>query len=72
MSNSNEYSATEASALMATGKLSAVQLAEDCLARVERREQDVQAWAYLDPQHLLAQALASDRQPRRSLLHGIP
>jgi Asp-tRNA(Asn)/Glu-tRNA(Gln) amidotransferase A subunit family amidase len=72
MSNSNEYSVTEAAALLASGKLSAVQLAEDCLARVERREQEVQAWAYLDPEHLLAQARASDSQPRRSLLHGIP
>jgi amidase len=72
LNKSNEYSVTEASALMAAGKLSAVQLAEDCLARVEQREQDVQAWAYVDPQHLLAQARASDRQPRRSPLHGIP
>ncbi|MDB5808801.1 MAG: hypothetical protein JWN94_923 [Betaproteobacteria bacterium] len=72
MSKSNEYSVTEAGTLMAAGKLSAVQLAEDCLARVEQREQDVQAWAYIDAQHLLAQARASDRQPRRGPLHGIP
>ena len=72
VSKSNEYSVTQASALMAAGKLSAVQLAEDCLARVEQREQDVQAWAYLDPKQLLAQAQASDRQSRRGPLHGIP
>jgi len=72
LGGSNKYSVTEAAALMASGKLSAVQLAEDSLARVEQREHDVQAWAYLDPQQLLAQARESDRQPRRSLLHGIP
>ena len=72
MGSSNKYSVIEAAALMASGKLSAVQLAEDCLARIEQREQDVQAWAYIDPQHVLAQAQASDRQRRRSPLHGIP
>jgi Asp-tRNA(Asn)/Glu-tRNA(Gln) amidotransferase A subunit family amidase len=72
LSKSNEYSVTEASAWMAAGKLSAVQLAEDSLARVEQREQDVQAWAHIDPQQLLAQARASDHQPRRGPLHGIP
>ena len=72
MSTSNEYSVTEAAALMTAGKLTSVQLAEDCLARVEKREQDVQAWAYLDPQQVLAQARACDRQPRNSPLHGIP
>jgi amidase len=72
VSKSNELSVTEAAALMASGKLTAVQLAEDCLARVEQREQDVQAWAYIDPKQVLAQARASDREPRRSPLHGIP
>src|SRR5258706_9627487 len=57
---------------MAAGKLTAVQLAEDCLARVERREQDVQAWAHLDPQQLLAQGVSSDRPTRRSPVQGIP
>jgi hypothetical protein len=38
MSGTNRCTATEASRLMAAGKLTAVQLAEDCLARVAERE----------------------------------
>jgi len=72
MDGSNLYSVTEAAALMASGKLSAVRLVEDCLSRIEQREHDVQAWAYLDPDKALAQARVSDRTPRRSPLHGIP
>lgn len=72
MGKTNEYSVTEAAALIASGKLTAVQLAEDCLARVEQREKDVQAWAYIDPKLVLEQARASDREPRKSPLHGIP
>lgn len=72
MSDSNKYSVTEASALMAVGKLTAVRLAEDCLARVEARESDVQAWSFIDPAHVLAQARACDREVRRGPLHGIP
>ncbi len=72
MNDSNKYTATEAAALMAAGKLTAVRLAEDCLARTQSREADVQAWACLGPEHLLAQARASDLLPRRGPLHGIP
>ena len=72
MGSSNLYSVTEAAALMAAGKLTAVQLVEDCLSQIEKRENDVQAWAYLDPDRVLTLARASDRTSRRSLLHGIP
>ena len=72
MSDSNKYSVTEASSLIAVGKLTAVKLAEDCLARVEARENDVQAWSFIDPNHVLAQARACDREVRRGPLHGIP
>ena len=72
MSDTNRYSASEAAALIASGRLTAVQLAEDCLARVEQREQDVQAWAYIDPSEVLAQARARDAEEPRGPLHGIP
>ncbi len=68
----NEYSIMEAAALMAAGKLTAVALAEHCLARVAAREKDVEAWAYIDRDHVMAQAMACDRESRRSPLHGIP
>src|SRR5262245_6653535 len=69
---SNRYSAAEAAALIAAGKLTAVKLAEDCLARVEAREGAVQAWAHMDPRQVLEQARARDAEPRRGPLHGIP
>jgi Asp-tRNA(Asn)/Glu-tRNA(Gln) amidotransferase A subunit family amidase len=48
----------------------------ECLARVAKVDEDVQAWTFLDPDHALAQARAAD-EARRSgaptgLLHGVP
>jgi len=59
-------------ASVARGKHTAVRLAETCLARIEAREKDVQAWAHIDPEQVLAQARARDREAPRSALHGIP
>ena len=72
MNDTNRYSATEAAALLAKGKLAAVKLAEDCLARVAAREEDVQAWSHIDPERVLADARARDAEKPRSPLHGIP
>jgi Asp-tRNA(Asn)/Glu-tRNA(Gln) amidotransferase A subunit family amidase len=69
---SNRYSASEAATLIASGKLTSVQLVEDCLGRVAQREQEVQAWAYIDPEHVLAQARARDAERPRGPLHGVP
>jgi len=69
---SNRYSVAEAVALMSAGKLTSRRLAEDCLERIDQRESEVGAWTYINPQQVLAQARACDREPRRSLLHGIP
>ncbi|HEV7801085.1 MAG TPA: amidase family protein, partial [Burkholderiales bacterium] len=68
----NRYSVTEAAALIAAGKLTAVKLAEDCLAQVAAREEAVQAWAHIDAQQVLAEARARDTEAPRSPLHGIP
>src|SRR5688572_5956491 len=72
MKETNRYSAVEAAALIAAGKLTAVELAEDCLARVAAREDAVQAWAHIDPQQVLEDARARDAEKPRSALHGIP
>jgi amidase len=58
-------------ASVARGKHTAVRLAETCLARIEAREKDVRAWAHIDPEQVLAQARARDREAPRSALHGI-
>ncbi len=72
MNDTNRLSAIEAAALIASGKLTAVKLAEDCLARVAAREEAVQAWAHIDPQQVLADARARDAEKPRSPLHGVP
>ena len=56
----------------AQSKRRAAALAEACLARVELREKDVQAWAHIDPEAVLAQARARDKEPPRSAIHGVP
>src|SRR5688500_3920127 len=70
--DTNRYSLTEAAALIASGALTAVELAEDCLARSAEREEAVQAWVHIDPQSVLAQARARDAEQPRGPLHGIP
>ena len=68
----SQLTATAASALMAGGKLTSEAYTQALLERIALREPLVRAWAYVDPEHALAQARARDREPRRSPLHGIP
>jgi Asp-tRNA(Asn)/Glu-tRNA(Gln) amidotransferase A subunit family amidase len=61
---------------IARGALKAVELTEACLARIEEREPEVQAWAHLDPGYAMRQAEAADRfrgtgRPTGPL-HGVP
>jgi amidase len=72
MQETNRHTAAQAAALIASGKLSAVKLAEDSLAQVAAREETVQAWSYIDPRQVLADARARDAEKPRSPLHGIP
>ena len=76
LTNLNLLSATEAARLIRDGIISSEQLLEACLARIREIEGDVQAWAFLDPDHALAQARAADQlrlsgQPTGQL-HGVP
>ncbi|WP_025770901.1 amidase [Thioalkalivibrio sp. HK1] len=68
--------ATEAAARIRLGTLSCEALMSACLRRIEAREHQVGAWAFIDPDRALAQArrcdrdLAQGRSPKP--LHGIP
>ena len=64
--------AAEASAAIHAGTLTSEALVAACLERIVQREDEVQAWAFIDPERALAQARACDREPKRSWLHGIP
>jgi Asp-tRNA(Asn)/Glu-tRNA(Gln) amidotransferase A subunit family amidase len=68
----NPLSASEAAAAIAAGKLSSQALVEACLERIAQREDEVRAWAHIDPAQALEQARQRDRERPRSRLHGIP
>jgi Asp-tRNA(Asn)/Glu-tRNA(Gln) amidotransferase A subunit family amidase len=53
-------SATDARARLSAGEFSASDYAQALLARTTEVNGEVQAWAHLDPKHLLAQAAALD------------
>src|ERR671923_1249915 len=76
LTNLNLLSASEAARLIRDGVISSEQLVEACLARVREVDGDVQAWAFLDPEHALSQARAADRWKRDGNplgpLHGVP
>ena len=72
----NWLSASEAARLIRDGAISSEQLVEACLERVRETDAGIQAWAFLDPDHALAQARAADDLRGRGLaigpLHGVP
>ena len=76
MPPANELTACEAAARIRAGELSSEALVHACLARIEAREPEVQAWQYLDPEHALAQAREADAVQREGkgtgALHGVP
>jgi Asp-tRNA(Asn)/Glu-tRNA(Gln) amidotransferase A subunit family amidase len=69
-------SASEAARLIRGGTISSEQLVEACLARIREVDGQIQAWAFLDPDHGLAQARAADqlRLSGQTIgpLHGVP
>jgi len=72
MTEPHELTATEASAKIDAGTLTAETLVESCIERIEAREHSVRAWKYIDVQAARTQAKALDRGPRQGVLHGIP
>ncbi len=66
----------EAAADLRAGRITSAELVGDCLKRIEEVDAEVQAWAFLDPDHARAQADAadSDRKQGKALgpLHGVP
>lgn len=65
--------ASEIVASINAGKCSVEDYARSLLERIEARDEAVQAWAYLDPEHVIAQAKALDAVPstERGPLHGV-
>ncbi|MDP2696536.1 amidase [Thalassospira sp.] len=61
---------------LASGALRAVEYAQACLDLIAVREPEIQAWAWLDSDHVLAQAAALDARRLSGApigpLHGVP
>lgn len=72
-----ELTAVQAARLIATRKLSAVELTQACLERIRARDSTVRAWTLIDQKKALAQARECDEalaQPetRPGALFGVP
>jgi Asp-tRNA(Asn)/Glu-tRNA(Gln) amidotransferase A subunit family amidase len=57
---------------MRSGRLTAEAITRACLDKIAAREGEVQAWAWLDSQAVIAAARAQDASGPRRPLHGIP
>jgi len=76
LTNLHLLSASEAARLIRDGVISSQQLIEACLAQIREKDAQVQAWAFLDPDHALALARAADEWRLQGKpigpLHGVP
>jgi Asp-tRNA(Asn)/Glu-tRNA(Gln) amidotransferase A subunit family amidase len=74
--NLHLLSATDAARLIREGAISAEGLIEACLMRAREAAAGGRAWAFLDPDHALAQARAADARRLEGQpigpLHGVP
>ncbi|HEY2756074.1 MAG TPA: amidase [Pseudolabrys sp.] len=68
----NELGMAKAAAMIASGRITSESLVRACLDRIAVREDAVRAWAALNADYALAQALECDRGPARGPLHGVP
>ena len=64
--------AAETARAIAEGRITAEEAVASCLARIAGREAVVKAWAWLDPDHALAEARARDAARPLGPLHGVP
>ena len=70
------FTATQAAEAIRSGRMLSEALVEACLARIEKTEPSIGAWAYLDRDLALNQAREMDRIRKRGhatgVLHGVP
>ncbi len=68
----HQLSACDAAAQLAQRTLRAEDLVRACIAHIDAREPEVQAWAYLQRDVAIAHAKQLDAGTHRGLLHGLP
>jgi len=72
MTNLNELPACDVISMIAAREISAQELTKACLDQIAKREKDVQAFQFIDPELALNQARALDLGPTTGVLHGLP
>ncbi|HSQ11908.1 MAG TPA: amidase, partial [Candidatus Deferrimicrobium sp.] len=76
LSDLHLLSASEAARLLRDGVISSEQLVEACLTQIHAVDDNIQAWAFLDPEYALTQARALDQHRLEGKptgpLHGVP
>lgn len=70
------FTIRSAAAALRDGRVTSAEIVETCLTRVNEVDSRVEAWAFLDPDHVRAQAREADRARELGKplgpLHGIP
>lgn len=69
--NFARLSGSEAITLVRSGQATVEQIAQSCLQRYRQRDEQVKAWAYLDPEQVLRQAREIDALPVKGPLAGL-
>ena len=71
-----QLTACDAADRLASGAITSRELVESCLERIAVSDPEIEAWAFLDPDHVRQQALAADRHREAGGplggLHGLP
>jgi amidase len=68
----SQATATQLAARLRSRELSALEVVDACLQRIDDRDADIQAWTIVDAEYARAQARVLDSGPIRGPLHGIP
>ena len=68
----NQLSASEIARGVGSGRYTAEAVTRACLDRIEERDKQVKAWAFIDPDLALKQARAIDKSADKGPLAGVP
>ncbi|KAI0538866.1 amidase [Xylaria digitata] len=70
----HKLTATQALSRIKDGSLTVEQYARSLLSHIRERDPAVQAWEYLDPEHVIREAERLDDMPaaKRGVVHGLP
>jgi amidase len=68
----HKFTASDIVRTIHAGKATCEDVARACLARIEAREPEVQAWQYLNPDQVIAAARALDKRGGDGPLYGVP